>query len=394
MTQDSNPEAAPDNHGDEGEISLLDLALVFAENLRLLILIPLAAGFVALGIGYLITPTFTATTRILPPVQQQSAAAALAAQFGALAGLAGGAAGIKSPVDQYVAFVKSGPVLDAMIERFKLKELWKVEYQVDVRRTLDGITKVSAGLKDGIISIDVDDKDPKRAADMANAYVEELRNLMKTLAVTEPAQRRLFFDAQLKQAKENLTKSEIALRGSGISEATLKTVPQSALEALARIRAQITAHEVKLASMRTSMTDSNPDFRVVLQELGALRTELSKAEQSNTTKASGEGAEYIAKFRDFKYHETLFELMAKQFEIARLDEAREGAVIQVLEVAYPPERKSRPRKAVNAVFTTLAMFFAIIIFVLTRNAFRNLAKEGESAEKLSRLRQLLRLRRT
>lgn len=391
MTEDSNIEAAPHNREDENEINLLDLVLVLAENLRMLILVPLAAGLVALGIGYLITPTFTATAHMLPPIQQQSVATALAAQFGPLASLALGAGGIKSPVDQYVALIKSGPVLDAMIERFKLKERWKIEFTVDARRALAGITKVSPSLKDGIISIDVDDENPQRAADMANAYIEELRNLMKTLAVTEPAQRRLFFDAQLKQTKDNLTKSEIALRGSGISEATLKTVPQSALEALARLRAQITVQEIKLASMRTAMTDSNPDFRVALQELGAMRAELAKAEQNSTTKASGEGAEYIAKFRDFKYHETLFELMAKQFEIARLDEAREGTTIQVLESARPPERKSRPKKALIAVLTTMAVFFVMTIFVLLRHTVRNM--DTEAAKKLERLHQLLRFRR-
>lgn len=381
---------------DGDEIGLLDLALVLAENLRTLILVPLAAGLVVLGIGFLITPTFTATARILPPLQQQSSSAMLAAQLGALTGLGGtvaAAAGIKSPSDQYIALLKSGPVLDAMIERFKLKELVKAQYTVDARAALEGRTKISAGVKDGIISIEVDDADPTRAADMANAYTEELRNLMKTLAVTEPAQRRLFYEMQLKQAKDNLTKSEIALRASGISVATLKTVPQSALEALARIRAQITAQEIKLASMRTSMTDFNPDLRIALQELAALRMELSKAEQSNTTRAGSEGAEYIAKFRDFKYHETLFDLMSKQYELARLDQAREGAVIQVLEAAWPPERKSKPRKAVNAVLTTLATFFVMIIFVFIRHALRKMSRENESAEKLKRLRQLLRLPR-
>ena len=377
---------------DDG-IGLLDLALVLAENLRLLILVPLAVGVVALGISYQITPTYTAAVRILPPQQQQSLSAALASQLGALAGLAGAATGIKNPADQYLAFLKSWSVLDAMIERFKLKDPSKEQYIEDLRRSLSGRTKITAGLKDGIITIEVSDEDPKRAADMANAYVEELRNLLKTLAVTEAAQRRLFFETQLKQAKDNLTKAEIALRGSGINEATLRTVPTSALEALARIKAQITAQEITLASMRTSMTESNPDFRVALQELAALRAELSKAEQSNSTKVSGEGADYIAKFREFKYHETLFDLMAKQYELARLDEAREGAVVQVLDAAQPPERKSAPKKAVIAVLTTIIMFFVTVLFVFARHALRNTAEEGESAEKLRRLRQLLLLRR-
>jgi len=378
--------AQPVQHEDD-EISLLDLALVLAENLRLLILVPLAAGLAALGIGFLIAPTYTATARILPPQQQQSTSAAFAAQLGALAGLAGGIAGIKSPADLYVALLKSRTVLDAMIERFKLKELYEAKFNEDARRALEGAMKASAGAKDGMITIEVDDHDPKRAADMANAFVEELRKLTNTIAVTEAAQRRLFFEAQLKQSKDNLTKSEIVLRGSAVSEATLKTVPQSTLEVIARLRAQITAQEIKLASMRTYMTDSNADLRVALQELGALRNELSKAEQSNTTKAAGEGAEYIARYRDFKYHETLFELMAKQYELARLDEAREGTVIQVVDAAQPPERKSKPKKALIAMLTTLAVFFMMVLAVFIRQGLRNAANEPESAEKIGRLRR-------
>lgn len=383
--------ALPETESDE--MSLLDLALVLAENLWMLILLPLAAGLAALGISFLIPPTYTATTRILPPAQQQSTSTALAAQLGTLAGLVGGAAGLKNPADQYVALLRSRSVYDAITQRFKLKELYGATYLEDARKGLEQRTRASAGAKDGIISIEVDDHDPKRAAAIANAFVEELRNLTKTLAITEAAQRRLFFEEQLAQAKNNLTKSEIALQASGVSAATLRTVPQSALESLARLKAQITAQEIKLASMRTFMTDANPEFKVGIQELAALRTELSKAEQSSPAKGTGNGAEYIAKYRDFKYHETLFELMAKQYELARLDEAREGAVIQVLDAAEPPERKSKPKKASIAVVTTVAMFFATVLFVFVRKAFQNIARQPESAEKVGRLRRLLRLRR-
>jgi uncharacterized protein involved in exopolysaccharide biosynthesis len=318
----------------------------------------------------------------------------LAAQLGSLAGLVGGASGLKNPADQYVALLKSRSVFDAIVQRFDLKELYEAMFLEDARKALEQRTRVMAGVKDGIISIEVDDHDPKRAAAIANAFVEELRNLTKTLAISEAAQRRLFFEEQLAQAKDNLTTSEIALQGSGVSEATLRTVPQSALEALARLKAQITAQEIKLASMRTFMTDAHPEYRLAIQELFALRTELSKAEQSNPVKAVGNGVEYIAKYRDFKYHETLFELMAKQYELARLDEAREGAVIQVVDAAQPPERKSKPKKAQIAVITTLAMFLLTLLAVFGRHALRNVATNPESAGKLDRLRQLLRFRRS
>lgn len=392
MSQDAHNE--PNAGGEDEPVILLDLALILAENLKLLIVVPLAAGIVALGIGFLITPTYTATARLLPPTQQQSASAAIASQLGPLAGLIGGAAGIKSTTDQYVSLLKSRTVLDAMVERFKLKELYKTELTVDARRALEGAIRVSAGLRDNIITVEVDDRDPARAADMTNALIDELRNLTNTLAVTEAGQRRLFFDTQLKQAQNNLTKAEITLRTSGVNEATLRTVPQSTLEAIARLRAQITAQEIKLASMRTYMTDTNAELRVALQELGALKSELLKVEQNTVANAGGgEGAQYISRYRDFKYHETLFELMAKQYELARLDEAREGVVIQVVDAAKPPERKSRPRKAVTAVLTTVVVLFLTMLFVLMRHALRNAAQNPGFSEKLERLRRLLLLRR-
>ena len=378
----------------DDEISVLDLALVLAQNWRTLVFLPLAAGLIALGISYLIPATYTATTRILPPAQQQSTSAALAAQLGSLAGIVGGAAGLKNPTDQYAALLKSRSVHDAIVQRFKLKELYEASYLEDARKGLEQRTRVSAGVRDGIITIEVEDRDPERAAAMANAFVEELRNLTKTLAITEAAQRRLFFEEQLAQAKENLTKSEVALQGSSVSESTLRTVPQSALEALARLKAQITAQEIKLASQRTFMTDANPEFRLGIQELSALRTELSKAEKSSPVMAAGNGAEYIAKYRDFKYHETLFDLMAKQYELARLDEAREGAVIQVVDAAQPPERKSKPKKGLIAVLTTLAVFFATVLLVFVRQAFQNMARKPESAEKVRHLRRVLWSRNT
>lgn len=386
-------QAATETSSADGEISLLDLALILAENLRTLILVPLAAGLIALGISFLITPTYTATTRILPPQQQQSAAAnLLASQLGALAGMAGTAASIRNPIDTYVAMIKSRTVADGLLARFKLREVYDEKYDEDARKELANRTKVTAG-KDGLIVIEVDDHDPKRAANMANAYVELLHKLTQELAVTEAAQRRLFFENQLKQTKNDLANAEITLRGSGISEATLKTVPQSALEALARLKAQVTAQEVKLGAMRGYMTDSNPEFKQAQQELAALRAQLTKAEQIDATKASGNGAEYIAKFRDFKYYETLFDLMAKQYEIARLDEAREGAVIQVVDPAIPPERKSDPKRVLFGVITGAVVLFLTLATLFIREGLRYAEKAPGSSEKLARLRRSLRVGR-
>jgi capsular polysaccharide biosynthesis protein len=151
---------------EQDELDLLDLALLFAENLRLLVLVPLVCGLIALGISFSISPTYTAVVRVLPPQHQQSTSAMLAAQLGALAGLVGAGGGLKNPGDLYVGLLKSRTVLDAMIQRFNLKEYYKATLTEDARRTLEGATKATLGIKDGIITIEVDDHDPKRAAEI------------------------------------------------------------------------------------------------------------------------------------------------------------------------------------------------------------------------------------
>ena len=368
---------------EDDEISLLDLLQVVADNLRLLVLGPLLAGLLALGISFAIAPTFTATTKFMPPQQQQSGAAAMLSSLGALGGLAGAASGLKNPADQYVAFLKSRTVQDALIDRFKLTERYEVKFKEDARKALGTNAQIASG-KDGLITIDVSDKDPQFAAELANAFVDELGTLLNRLAVTEAQQRRMFFEKQLNSAKDNLTKAEQALKASGVNSSALKANPGAAVEGLARLKASITAQEIKLASMRGYLTESAPDFKQAQTEMSALRGQLARAAREEP--ASSGDSDYIAKFRDFKYHETLFELFAKQYEMARIDESREGAVIQVVDAAQSPERKSKPKKALIAMMTTLAVGFALLLFVFIRQGLRGAAQTPDSAEKLARLR--------
>jgi tyrosine-protein kinase Etk/Wzc len=373
------------NLSEDDEISLLDLLQVVVENLRLLVLGSLSAGLIALGITYLIPPTFTATTKIMPPQQQQSSAAALLQSLGALGGLAGAATGIKSPNDQFVAFMQSRTVQDNLLKRFKLMERYEEKLSDDARKELSKNVRISSG-KDGLITISVDDKDPAFAAELANAHVSQLAELLSRLAVTEAQQRRVFFEKQLKNAKENLTKAEKALQTTGVNAGALKANPAAAVGGLAQLQAGIAAQEVKVASMRGYLAESAPDFKQAMTELSALRAQLRRAEQTQSPVQAGD-SDYIAKFRDFKYFETLFDLFAKQYELARVDESREGAVIQVLDLALPPERKSKPQKALIAVLATVATGFLLLFFVFVRQGLRNAGNNLATSRKLDQLRQ-------
>ena len=361
---------------------MLDLLHVIVDNLRLLVLGPLVFGLAALGISFAITPTFTAKTQFLPPQQQQSAAASVLASLGSLGGLAGAATGVKSPTDQYIAFMKSVSVQDTLIERFKLMEKYQVKLKEDSRLSLAGNVRIASG-KDGLISVEVDDKDPKFAADLANAHVEELRNLLTRLAVTEAQQRRLFFEKQLQLTKDNLAKADLALKSSGINSSVLKSSPASAVEAVARLKAGISVQEVKLGAMRNYLTDGAPEFKQALSELASMKEQLAKAEREEP--ATSQVSDYVARYREFKYQETMFELFAKQFELAKVDESREGAVIQVLDVAQPPERKAKPKKALIAIVTTFATGFALLLFVFIRSALQNASKDEDEKVKLQAL---------
>ena len=368
----------------DDEISLLDLLQTVVDNLRLLVLGPLAVGIAALGISFLIPPTYTAKTQFLPPQQQQSAAASMLASLGSLGGLAGAVGGIKNPADQFIAYMKSVTLQDSLIERFKLLERYEAKTKTDARLALTGNVRAASG-KDGLISVEVDDENPQFAADLANAHVEELAKLLSKLATTEAQQRRLFFEKQLTFAKEKLIQSEIALKATGVSGSVLKSNPASAVAAVAGLQASVTAQEVKLGAIRGYLAETAPDFKLALSELANLRAQLAKQEKdtpSTTGKATTEG-DYITKYREFKYHETLFELFSKQFELAKVDEAREGAVIQVLDAAQPPERKSKPKKALIAVIATLAAVFALLLFVFIRQALRNSSQNSESSNKLA-----------
>jgi uncharacterized protein involved in exopolysaccharide biosynthesis len=376
----SDPESAS---AADDSISLIDLLLVIAENARLLVFGPIIAGLGALGIAFLVSPTYTATTRILPPQQQQQGTAAmLVSQLGALSSLAG-AAGLsaRSHADTYVALIKSRTVADGLVDRFHLVTVYDEKYREDARRELEKRTSVKIG-KEGVIRIDVDDRDPRRAAELANAYVEELTKLTGSLAITEAQQRRVFFEKELQQTQLDLKRTELALAQVGASEALIKSAPQALVAGIARLKAQVTAQEVRLATMRGYLTEENPQLQLAQRELASLREQLSQAERHQPGKNTP-GADYLNRYRDFKYQETLFELMAKQYEVARLDEAREGAIIQVVDRALVPERKSKPERALIAVVTALAAGTFLLLFVFVRESVLKGKSDPRTSAKLA-----------
>lgn len=353
----------------EPGVNLIDLAVPIARRWKLIVVGSLLCGTLALGITYVIEPTFTAKTTLLPPQQAQSSAAAAAlASLGPLAGIAANGT-LRTSADQYVSMLQSVGVSDRIVESFKLMDVYRGKFKVDARKALLDHVKMSVGKKDGLLTIEVEDTDPKRAADIANAYVEELRRMIGLFAVTEAQQRRVFFEEQMKSARDRLATAQKALQASGFNQGALKTEPRATADNYARLRAEITSGEVRLQSLRASLLDGAPEIQAQQATLNALRAELSRVERSD---GSGGGPDFIGRYREFKYQETLFDLFARQFELARVDESREGALIQVIDRATPPERRTRPKRAVTAMLSTAGAAIALAALVLLRHGLRRL----------------------
>ena len=393
--------------GTAREFDVLDVALILAARKRLIILMSVA-GFV-LGIGLVLTvaPSYTAKATILPPQQEQSSSSALLGQFGTLASLSGlgSSVGLKNPSDLLIGILQSQSVTDAMIKRFDFIRLYHPKRMSDARLMFQKNAKFVAG-KDGLISISFVDGDPRRAAAIANAYVDELYKLNNRLAIGEASQRRLFFEQQLAQEKDKLADAEVELKKT--EEATGVIAPSGQTENIIRqvsqLQAEITEREVELGALRTSSTDQNPDVIRLTTELSGLRAQLRDFENGPGAKhAPGDisittanvpeaGLQYIRKERDVKYHQLLFDLLARQYEAARMDEAKSAPVIQVVDPALPPDRKSAPFRALWAIVGGTLGFLFSAGYVLASFIYRRLAADEQQGQRLALLRQELRLR--
>jgi len=404
----STPESAGRAIEDIGEISLLDLLIVLAERKRLIFQVTAVFAILAIVISLVLPKRYTATVTLLPPQQNSSVGAALASQMGNLSGiaaLAGGSLGLKNPNDMFVGMLKSRTVEDALVNKYRLMDEYHKKYASDARKKFENLATVDGSGKDGLIHISVEDPDPRRAAELANGYVDQFRGLSEHLAITEASQRRLFFERELEQAKNSLAKAEEALKQTQQSTGLIELSGQSKalIESAASLRAQITAREVQIQGMQTYATEENAQLIQAQRELESLRAQLAKLDGSEADpsdelivskgRVSEAGMEYVRKLRDVKYNETIFEILARQFEIAKLDEAKQGALVQVVDPAIIPDKRSFPRRTLIVIGATVLGFLFGIFVAFLQVCFRRLRDDPEANPKLDLLWRALSLKR-
>ncbi len=384
---------------------MLDVLLVLSRRLRFILQVTFAAAILTVVVVLLIPNRYTAAAVVLPPPQNSSMgmSSALLGQLsgsGILTSLAGGALGVKNSGDMYVALFRSRTVEDALIQRFGLMARYHKKNMVDTRRVFEKRSTAVLGVKDGLIRVTFTDRDPAFAAAVVNAYVEEFRKHSDSLTLTEASQRRQFFEKQLVEAGANLTKAEDAMKKTEQTTGVLQLDSQAKalIESAALLRAQITAKEVQLESLQAFVTPDNPQYIAVQQQLDALKAQLAKVAGPKTDAATDigvtgtnipeTGMAYLDTLRDVRYYETVYELLAKQFELAKLDEARQG-VIQISDAAIPPDKKSSPYRALIVALMTIVAFIASVLWVLAANRWEQAKLDPEKGIKIELLRRTL-----
>ena len=378
------------------EINLLDYLIVILKHKGVILKATFGAMIIAVIISLFLPSMYRAETKILPPQKASSSMSIFASQMSGM-GISPSMLGMKDANSLYVSLLKTKPVSDYVIKELDLLTKLEMESKEGARKILSGGLRIADDKRSGIMTISYEHRNPKLSADIANAFINGLRNLNNSLAVTEASQRRLFFEEQLKYAKNSLIESEEGLQSFQQKTGTIKIDDQAkaAIEETSLIRARISGKEVGLRVMKTYATSQNPDLQKLENEISALKEQLSKLESKNigddslfsTGKLSVLGAEYIRRMRDFKYNESLYSILMTQYGAAKLDEVRDASIIQVVEIAEVPVKRFKPARRKIVVNTGFLMFFLSIFLVFMKVYYENLIVDPDAKIKIEQLKK-------
>ncbi len=390
------------------EIYLLDYFIVLAKYSRLIIYTTLAMTVLTYLVMFILPDKYIATARLLPPQQNLTMSSQLMELIGGGvkpgsipgSGLAG-LIGLKSPADLYVGIMTGDTVADRIIEQFKLKKIYKKKTLVDTRKALSKKVNINLSKKDSLIYVEVTDKSAQRAADMANAFVAGLDQLLQRLAVQDAKGRLAFMEKELTATNAKLTSAEEDLRSFSEKNSVIQidTQARGMLQYIAQLRAEIDAKEVQVQVMRQQATPYNYDVVRLETQVKGLKDKLQAAEKQwdqtcmgdvclATSKMPKLGLEYIRFYREVKFQETLYQLYTKMVEIARLDLVKDVAVVQVVDQALPPDKKSNKRM-LPALLAGMAILFIMVFFAFIIEFWKNFKNQEKNTERFTLLQEYL-----
>ncbi len=381
------PLIEPDTNAESSETSIIDLLIILVRHKKMIFVTTIVVAVISVLYSLSMPNIYTATTLLLATDDEKSGMSAMMAQLGGLASVAGSSLGGPTKTELFVSMLKSETVKDPIIDRFKLHDVYNAKVRSDLYNKLNGVTIINAGKKDGIISIAVSDKDPKLAAEMANAYVDELGRIAARLSMNSAGKNRLFLEERLTTAKADLIKAGDELKNFQTKNKMLNVAEQTkaSIEGVAQLKARLAIQEVHLSAMQRQFTDSTQEVKRARDTVENLKSQIFRLEGSSGNSSIPSvgsvpqlGQDYLRLMRDFKIQETMVELLTKQYEMARLSESKDFSPFQVLQKAKVPERKSKPSRSRFVILLTLTTFFITILaaYILEK------AKHMPNADKL------------
>jgi len=375
----------------------------FAANVRLLwrertflfrlSVLGLSLGFV---IAFCMPVRYTSTARLMPPSYQPASslaitAASVAAFNGAgLGGIAGNFLGLRSASELLVGILETRPVQDPIIEQFDLKHAYGVVRMADARATLASRVSFTVDRKNEILTIAVTDQNPRRAHDIARAYVDRLNLLVSELSTSSARRERIFLEDRLRQVKQDLENAEreFSQFSSKNSTVDVKEQGRTMLEAAATIQGQLISAQSELEGMRQIYTDSNVRVRALKARIEELQAQLGKLggkDQAGTLGPNSAAADlypsirklpllgmtYADLYRQVKVQEEIYEVLTREYELAKVEEAREIPTVKVLEPPDVPEKKASPPRLLIGVSGMLAACGGGVVFLLASKSWHN-----------------------
>ena len=384
-----NPIQHPSTDHIEEDVSLLDILTVLGHYKGMILAMTLIFALVAVVVSLIMTPIYTGRSLVMPPQQQQSSASSALAGFSSVAGLAGGALGLKSQDDMFISFMTSEGFQKKIIERFDLFLRYHAVLLIDARQALNAHVRLGSDKKSSLMSIEVDDPDPVFAANISNAYVQELSVFLGKIAITEAQQRRLYFENQIKKTQDDLAQAEITFRLS--QERFGLQIPSAVadigIKEIAELHGQIRARELQLQAMSSFATPQNAEVKKLMTELLAMRAHLGKLEMGSSTGGSKgtlqQGA--LLAYRNMKVQESILDSLVKQLEFAKVDESKEAPLVQIVDVATPPERRSSPKRTAIVLSSAMAGLILGLCLAFVRNSLLKIKGDSDGRQKLQTL---------
>jgi capsule polysaccharide export protein KpsE/RkpR len=344
-------------------------------------------------IVFLIPVRYTSTTRLMPPDQAGQGITTVLAAVGKASADTGGVSGLlglKTTGDMFVGVLQSRSVADDVINKFDLRKVYNVRRYQDARLHLAARTDIAPDRKSGIITLTVTDENADRAAAMAKEYVEALNRVVITLNTSSAHKERVFLEERLSQVQDGLEQAEKEFSQFASKNTTLDVKEQgrAMISAAAELEGQLIAAETELEGLRQIYTPNNvrvrsvqarvDEYRRQMQRLGGKSGDDAKGEASPTGNTGDEdsdpypsirklpllGVEWSDLFRRTKVQEVVFETLTKQYELAKVEEARETPSVKVLDTADVPERKSYPPRTILVLLATGFVFILSCVWVL------------------------------